>query len=221
MSELKRRFDVSILGQLANLHTAFAAWSNQSRLSTGSRTDSECAVASCNRSWGRRSSGSSPGRAASSIASHCDRGASRLTDTLAYASGPADTPAKNKTATATATVSGKFIPGGTQIGQSPFAVYHSKETFGQDASLFSPERWINADPAKYEAMAEVVSLVFSTGQYQCLGKPVAFIELNKIFVELLRRFDLCTARPEKPLHIMNAGIWLIEDFPIRITRREA
>ncbi|KAI8402406.1 hypothetical protein FOFC_17720 [Fusarium oxysporum] len=118
-------------------------------------------------------------------------------------------------------IDGKFIPGGTQIGQSPFAVYHSKEIFGQDASLFSPERWINADPAKYEAMAEVVSLVFSTGKYQCLGKPVAFIELNKIFVEvisiavidtietnqaekLLRRFDFCMARPERPLHIMNA-----------------
>ncbi|RKL19312.1 hypothetical protein BFJ68_g3586 [Fusarium oxysporum] len=117
-------------------------------------------------------------------------------------------------------IDGKFIPGGTQIGQSPFAVYHSKEIFGQDASLFSPERWINADPAKYEAMAEVVSLVFSTGKYQCLGKPVAFIELNKIFVELLRRFDFCMARPERPLHIMNAGIWLIEDFPVRVTRRE-
>ncbi|KAK2473230.1 hypothetical protein H9L39_15405 [Fusarium oxysporum f. sp. albedinis] len=105
-------------------------------------------------------------------------------------------------------IDGKFIPGGTQIGQSPFAVYHSKEIFGQDASLFSPERWINADPAKYEAMAEVVSLVFSTGKYQCLGKPVAFIELNKIFVELLRRFDFCMARPERPLHIMNAVSYL-------------
>ncbi|EMT71918.1 Pisatin demethylase [Fusarium odoratissimum] len=110
-------------------------------------------------------------------------------------------------------IDGKFIPGGTQIGQSPFAVYHSKEIFGQDASLFSPERWINADPAKYEAMAEVVSLVFSTGKYQCLGKPVAFIELNKIFVEassiavidtietnqaeqLLRRFDFCASSVE-------------------------
>ncbi|KAF5722727.1 pisatin demethylase (cytochrome P450) [Fusarium mundagurra] len=118
-------------------------------------------------------------------------------------------------------IDGKFIPGGTQIGQSPFAVYHSKEIFGQDASLFSPERWINADPAKYEAMADVVSLVFSTGKYQCLGKPVAFIELNKIFVELLQRFDFCMTRPERPLHIMNAGIWLIEDFPVRITRRGA
>ncbi|KAF9775282.1 hypothetical protein IL306_006650 [Fusarium sp. DS 682] len=118
-------------------------------------------------------------------------------------------------------IDGKFIPGGTQIGTSPFAVYHSKAIFGPDASLFSPERWLNADPVRVEAMSEVVSLVFSSGKWQCLGKPVAFIELNKIFVELLRRFDFCMARPERPLHIMNAGIWLIEDFPVRITRRGA
>ncbi|KAF4456709.1 hypothetical protein F53441_1265 [Fusarium austroafricanum] len=110
-------------------------------------------------------------------------------------------------------IDGKFIPGGTQIGQSPFSIYHSKETFGQDAGLFLPERWLKADSAKFEAMSEVVSLVFSSGRYQCLGKPVAFIELNKIFVELLRRFDFSMVRPERPLHILNAGIWLIEDFP--------
>ncbi|KAF4965520.1 hypothetical protein FSARC_6700 [Fusarium sarcochroum] len=101
-------------------------------------------------------------------------------------------------------IDGKFIPGGTQIGTSPFSIYHSKEIFGQDANLFLPERWLNADPARVDAMSEVVNLVFSSGKYQCLGKPVALIELNKIFVELLRRFDFAMARPEKPLHIMNA-----------------
>ncbi|KAJ3528911.1 hypothetical protein NM208_g9996 [Fusarium decemcellulare] len=116
-------------------------------------------------------------------------------------------------------IDGKFIPGGTQIGTSPFAVYHSKKVFGEDASLFRPERWLDADPARVEAMSEVVNLVFSTGKYQCLGKPVAFMELNKIFVELLRRFDFAMARPERPLHIINAGIWLIEDFPVRVSRR--
>lgn len=123
-------------------------------------------------------------------------------------------------------IDGKFIPGGTQIGQSPFGVYHSKKIFGEDASLFLPERWIEAEPEKAAEMASVVDLVFSTGKYLCLGKPVALMELNKIFVEvsmhlvikyreveiewltctsqLLRRFEFAMARPEKPLHIANA-----------------
>lgn len=84
-------------------------------------------------------------------------------------------------------IDGKFIPGGTQIGTSPFSIYHSKEIFGQDASVFRPERWLNADPARVEIMSDVVNLVFSSGKYQCLGKPVAFIELNKILVEVSSR----------------------------------
>lgn len=81
-------------------------------------------------------------------------------------------------------IDGKFIPGGTQIGTSPFGIYQSKTTFGEDASLFRPERWLEADAATAAEMASVVDLVFSVGKYQCLGKPVAFMELNKIFVEV-------------------------------------
>lgn len=81
-------------------------------------------------------------------------------------------------------IDGKFIPGGTQIGTSPFGVYHSKKVFGDDAGVFLPERWLEADPEQAAAMASVVDLVFSVGKWQCLGKPVAFMELNKIFVEV-------------------------------------
>ena len=81
-------------------------------------------------------------------------------------------------------IDGKFIPGGTQIGTSPFSIYHSKKIFGDDASLFLPERWLEGDAAQVATMSSVVDLVFSVGKYQCLGKPVAFMELNKIFVEV-------------------------------------
>ncbi|RBR23415.1 uncharacterized protein FIESC28_03794 [Fusarium coffeatum] len=118
------------------------------------------------------------------------------------------------------TINGMFIPGGTQIGISPFGVYHSKKVFGPDAAVFRPERWLNADPERLEAMADHVGLVFSSGKWQCLGKPVAIMELNKIFVELLRRFDFSIVKPEKPTDIFNAGVWIIENFNLRVTRRE-
>ncbi|CEI70900.1 hypothetical protein FVEN_g9720 [Fusarium venenatum] len=118
------------------------------------------------------------------------------------------------------TINGMFIPGGTQIGISAFGVYHSKKVFGPDATVFRPERWLTAEPEQLELMAESVALVFSSGKWQCLGKPVAIMELNKIFVELLRRFDFSIVKPEKPLDIFNAGVWIIENFNVRITRRE-
>ena len=58
-------------------------------------------------------------------------------------------------------------------------------------------------------------LIFGHGKYQCLGKTVAFIELNKIFVELLRRFEFELVHPEKPwesnkcygIHLQR-GLWV-------------
>lgn len=86
-------------------------------------------------------------------------------------------------------IDGKFIPGGTQIGTSPFSIYQSKKVFGDDASLFLPERWIEASTAQSTTMSGVVDLVFSVGKWGCLGKPVALMELNKVFVEVSDLFE--------------------------------
>ncbi|KAH8731990.1 cytochrome P450 [Phaeosphaeriaceae sp. PMI808] len=118
------------------------------------------------------------------------------------------------------TIDGKFIPGGTQIGSSPLAIHCSKKVFGPDADLFRPERWLDANPEKFAYMANTVDLVFHYGKYQCLGKSVAMMEFNKIFVELLRRFDFSIARPEQPTKLENFGIWLMEDFWLRVERRK-
>lgn len=81
-------------------------------------------------------------------------------------------------------IDGKFIPAGTQIGSSPFGIHHSKKIFGPDAELYRPERWLEADPARLAEMTNTVDLVFHYGKYQCLGKSVALMEFNKIFVEV-------------------------------------
>lgn len=96
-------------------------------------------------------------------------------------------------------IDGKFIPGGTDIGTSPFSIYQSKKIFGEDAELFEPERWLKeTDPAKVAYMASVVDLVFSSGKYLCLGKTVALMELNKVFVEV-------SFIP--PFPSLSAGMW--------------
>lgn len=101
-------------------------------------------------------------------------------------------------------IDGKFIPGGTQIGSSPLGIHCSKKIFGPDADLFRPERWTEASPDKFAYMANTVDLIFHYGKYQCLGKSVALMEFNKLFVELLRKFDFSIARPELPAKIENA-----------------
>ncbi|KAL1801682.1 hypothetical protein ACET3X_002024 [Alternaria dauci] len=120
-------------------------------------------------------------------------------------------------------LAGMFVPEGTQVGSSHLSIQHSTATFGADAELFRPERWLEAaeDPARLANMASTVELVFHNGRYKCLGQNVALMEFNKVFVELLRRFDFSTVKPHMAARMSNAGIWIMEDFFVRVTRRGA
>lgn len=84
------------------------------------------------------------------------------------------------------TIHGKFIPGGVDIGQCILAVERSKEVFGEDSFLFRPERWLEADEEKLERMEKSLALVWGYGKYSCVGKNIAFLELNKVFFEVCR-----------------------------------
>ncbi|KAJ4989638.1 benzoate 4-monooxygenase cytochrome p450 [Stagonosporopsis vannaccii] len=117
-------------------------------------------------------------------------------------------------------INGLFVPEGTDIGVSHLSFLHSKHIFGDDAEVFRPERWLEAEPEYLSKMNSTVDLIFHSGKYQCLGKHVALMEFNKIFVELLRAFEFAVVHTEKPAHITNAGVWLIKDFWVRVTVRQ-
>ncbi|GJC90314.1 cytochrome P450 monooxygenase lolP1 [Colletotrichum liriopes] len=81
-------------------------------------------------------------------------------------------------------LNGYFVPGGTQIGQNFFGVGRSLWVWGPDADVFRPERWLSADKNKLREMNAALDTHFGHGKYSCLGKPIAMMELNKVFVEV-------------------------------------
>jgi cytochrome P450 len=81
-------------------------------------------------------------------------------------------------------IDSRYLPGGTQIGGSPLSIQHSKQIYGPDADLYRPERWVEASTEKAAEMISTVDLCFHYGKYQCLGKSVALMEFNKLFVEV-------------------------------------
>lgn len=80
-------------------------------------------------------------------------------------------------------INGQFIPGGTRVGQNAWAIMQDKALFGEDADVFRPERWLEVDPVTKRKMADTVEMIFGYGRWVCLGKPMAFMELNKVIVE--------------------------------------
>lgn len=93
-----------------------------------------------------------------------------------------------------ATINDFFLPEGISIGQSIMGIERSKDIFGEDADQYRPERWLNfgdsrEEKARERKMRSTVDLVFASGKYTCPGRPVAMIELNKIYVEVRFRFS--------------------------------
>ncbi|KAH6710192.1 hypothetical protein VD0002_g8305 [Verticillium dahliae] len=114
---------------------------------------------------------------------------------------------------------GMSIPEGTQIGWSAFGVLRSKAVFGPDADTFRPERWLEAGDEELKAMTAQWELVFKYGKWQCLGKTVALLDLNKIFVELLRRFDFSLIDPIEPMKSYSAGIFIQSNLMVKVVGR--
>ncbi|KAB5576338.1 cytochrome P450 [Coniochaeta sp. 2T2.1] len=92
--------------------------------------------------------------------------------------------------------------------------------FGADAEVFSPERWLDADPERLEAMEDVQGLVFASGtRRECLGKRLAQLELEKALFELFRRFDFAMLDPVHPFTWFSFGTTLHQGMKVKIAAR--
>lgn len=56
--------------------------------------------------------------------------------------------------------------------------------FGEDVHLFRPERFTEASDDRRAEMYRTTELIFGSGRWQCAGKSLAFMELNKVFFEV-------------------------------------
>lgn len=76
------------------------------------------------------------------------------------------------------------LPAGTHIGFCAWGAMRRPDIWGDDAAEFKPDRWLDASPEKLHEMEATLELVFGYGRWQCLGRNVALMELNKVFVEV-------------------------------------
>ena len=107
-----------------------------------------------------------------------------------------------------------YLPGGTNVGYCAWGIHHNKDVFGEDADVFRPERWLEARGENLARMAKTAELIWGWGKYQCLGRPIATIELNKVFFEVCPRLDV---HIQKRLLIKNSYSEILT-FPLSILR---
>lgn len=108
----------------------------------------------------------------------------------------------------------QFIPKGTTIDIAPSGMNLSEKEWGEDASFFKPERWLNPGCANSGgARSNYALLTFLHGPRSCLGQGFAKAEFGCLLAALVGRFQMelldpnftpktkigITARPIEPL----------------------
>ena len=78
------------------------------------------------------------------------------------------------------TVNGIHLPSGTEVGIATYAANHRCDIYGPDADTFRPERWIQEDSDSLRRYERINELVFGAGRSRCLGKGIAWSEMEKI-----------------------------------------
>ncbi|KAK4247263.1 cytochrome P450 [Corynascus novoguineensis] len=84
------------------------------------------------------------------------------------------------------TIGDYTFPAGTILSINPWAVHHSKEIWGPDASEFNPDRWLSDSAAALDKYW----IPFGAGYNSCPGQNIAKMELSKILATLVRDYDI-------------------------------
>jgi cytochrome P450 len=88
-----------------------------------------------------------------------------------------------------AMVAGIWVPGDTVVACNPWTINRNKEIFGEDATLFRPERWLENNEKRVREMNSTL-FQFGAGAHLCIGKNIALMEIYKLVPNFLRKFHV-------------------------------
>ncbi|KAK8107114.1 uncharacterized protein PG998_009127, partial [Apiospora kogelbergensis] len=82
-------------------------------------------------------------------------------------------------------IDGFWIPKGTEVYTSAFAVTHDVRYF-HDPESFMPERWLDPDCADVKEASQP----FSLGYRACIGRNFAYMQMTSIMAKMLFKYDI-------------------------------
>ncbi|KAH6711565.1 putative P450 monooxygenase [Leptodontidium sp. MPI-SDFR-AT-0119] len=98
-------------------------------------------------------------------------------------------------------INSTFIPKGTRIFLTPWGVNRSPHLWGDTATQFIPERWIDPETGKANNTGGVTSnysnLTFLHGPRSCIGEKFARSELKALVAVFCGTFDIKMADPNE------------------------
>jgi len=86
-------------------------------------------------------------------------------------------------------LNGSFIPKGTTIMLSPFAINRSVALWGADAEEFRSERWASREDGAAAVESNYGFLTFLAGPRGCIGNVFAKVEFKCLLAVTIGRFE--------------------------------
>ncbi|PYH95060.1 cytochrome P450 [Aspergillus ellipticus CBS 707.79] len=96
-----------------------------------------------------------------------------------------------------ATIAGMTICEGTVIGCNSHVLHFDRGVYGNAVHLFQPDRWLTANLQERKSMEQGL-LIFNRGARSYPDVQVAWLELKKIVVLLLMKFNMRVLNADEP-----------------------
>ncbi|KAF8893218.1 cytochrome P450 monooxygenase pc-bph [Gymnopilus junonius] len=94
------------------------------------------------------------------------------------------------------TIMDEYFPAGTVLSVPSFSIHRDKAIWGENIEDFRPERWFERDQADIQRTFNP----FSVGPRACVGRNLAYLELQIIVASIMRRFDIVLESADQKLH---------------------
>lgn len=112
-------------------------------------------------------------------------------------------------------VDGHWLEGNTTVSVSTYTVHRDAEYF-HDADEYLPERWLEPGAADLQKMF----MAFQQGGRACIGRNIAYLEMQMILATLLRRYDFALSKPDWELKTWETIMGHTGPLPLKLWRRK-
>ncbi|KAK9233882.1 cytochrome P450 [Lipomyces kononenkoae] len=114
-----------------------------------------------------------------------------------------------------ATIAGYFVPGNTTVSAATWTIHHDPQLFPEPFK-YRPERWLDE---KEGPIARKYCLPFSTGGRACVGRNLAYLEMDIVVATLFHRYKVELAVPGFELESFEWFNSKPGPLPIKLRRR--
>ena len=90
----------------------------------------------------------------------------------------------------------RWLPEKTAVTMSPYVLHRDSRYFSPNPNAFWPDRWLQGSQGSKSKTGEpfvcdtAAFIPFSYGPANCVGKPLAMLEMRIVVALLIQRFDM-------------------------------